>query len=62
MSEAPIIKAFKELGEGKAFKDWGTQTEKEDSSASNFLIYFYIPKLVFMGLSLFACLLVLFLS
>uniref|UniRef100_A0A8B9T7J4 M-phase phosphoprotein 9 n=1 Tax=Anas platyrhynchos TaxID=8839 RepID=A0A8B9T7J4_ANAPL len=33
MSEAPIIKAFKELGEGKAFKDWGTQTEKEDSSA-----------------------------
>lgn len=36
MSEAPIIKAFKELGEGKAFKDWGTQTEKEDSSASNF--------------------------
>ncbi|KAI6076143.1 M-phase phosphoprotein 9 isoform X1 [Aix galericulata] len=34
MSEAPIIKAFKELGEGKAFKDWGTQTEKEDSSAT----------------------------
>ncbi|KFR08307.1 M-phase phosphoprotein 9, partial [Opisthocomus hoazin] len=33
MSEAPIIKAFKELQEGKAFKDWGTQTEKEDTSA-----------------------------
>uniref|UniRef100_A0A663MHR4 M-phase phosphoprotein 9 n=1 Tax=Athene cunicularia TaxID=194338 RepID=A0A663MHR4_ATHCN len=33
MSEAPIIKAFKELEERKAFKDWGTQTEKEDSSA-----------------------------
>ncbi|KAF1578002.1 UNVERIFIED_CONTAM: M-phase phosphoprotein 9, partial [Eudyptes pachyrhynchus] len=32
-SEAPIIKAFKELEEGKAFKDWGTQTEKEDTSA-----------------------------
>ncbi|XP_065595234.1 M-phase phosphoprotein 9 [Cyrtonyx montezumae] len=33
MSEAPIIKAFKELEEIKAFKDWGTQTEKEDASA-----------------------------
>ncbi|KAM6052136.1 M-phase phosphoprotein 9 isoform 1-T2 [Chlamydotis macqueenii] len=33
MSEAPIIKAFKELEEGKGFKDWGTQTEKEDTSA-----------------------------
>ncbi|KFZ47396.1 M-phase phosphoprotein 9 [Antrostomus carolinensis] len=33
MSEAPIIKAFKELEEGKAFKDWGTQTEKEDTPA-----------------------------
>ncbi|NXS52191.1 MPP9 phase, partial [Brachypteracias leptosomus] len=33
MSEAPILKAFKELEEGKAFKDWGTQTEKEDTSA-----------------------------
>ncbi|NXP79183.1 MPP9 phase, partial [Ramphastos sulfuratus] len=33
MSEAPIIKAFKELEEAKAFKDWGTQTEKEDASA-----------------------------
>ncbi|KFP86644.1 M-phase phosphoprotein 9 [Apaloderma vittatum] len=33
MSEAPIIKAFKELEEGKAFKDWGTQTEKDDTSA-----------------------------
>ncbi|NXW02180.1 MPP9 phase, partial [Fregetta grallaria] len=32
MSEAPIIKAFKELEEGKAVKDWGTQTEKEDTS------------------------------
>ncbi|XP_069726760.1 M-phase phosphoprotein 9 isoform X2 [Phaenicophaeus curvirostris] len=33
MSEAPIIKAFKELEEGKAFKDWGTQTEKDDTTA-----------------------------
>ncbi|NXA37305.1 MPP9 phase, partial [Eudromia elegans] len=33
MRETPIIKAFKELEEGKAFKDWGTQTEKEDTSA-----------------------------
>ncbi|XP_021268266.1 M-phase phosphoprotein 9 [Numida meleagris] len=32
MSEAPIIKAFKELEEIKAFKDWGTQTEKEETS------------------------------
>jgi len=60
MSEAPIIKAFKELQEGKAFKDWGTQTEKEDTSASNF--YFYIPELVFAGFYLFACLLVLLFS
>ncbi|XP_056360440.1 M-phase phosphoprotein 9 isoform X1 [Oenanthe melanoleuca] len=33
MSEAPIIKAFRELEEGKIFKDWGTQTEKEDAPA-----------------------------
>ncbi|XP_062360552.1 M-phase phosphoprotein 9 [Cinclus cinclus] len=33
MSEAPIIKAFKELEERKIFKDWGTQTEKEDAPA-----------------------------
>ncbi|XP_041344629.1 M-phase phosphoprotein 9 isoform X2 [Pyrgilauda ruficollis] len=33
MSEAPIIKAFKELEEGKIVKDWGTQTEKEDAPA-----------------------------
>ncbi|XP_068767408.1 M-phase phosphoprotein 9 isoform X2 [Struthio camelus] len=33
MPETPIIKAFKELEEGKAFKDWGTQTDKEDTSA-----------------------------
>uniref|UniRef100_A0A8C9FNJ8 M-phase phosphoprotein 9 n=1 Tax=Pavo cristatus TaxID=9049 RepID=A0A8C9FNJ8_PAVCR len=32
MSEAPIIKAFKELEEIKAFKDWGTQTEKDDTT------------------------------
>lgn len=35
MSEAPIIKAFKELEEMKAFKDWGTQTEKDDTPTSN---------------------------
>ncbi|RLV99837.1 hypothetical protein DV515_00009292 [Chloebia gouldiae] len=33
MSEAPIIKAFKELEEGRILKDWGTQTEKEDAPA-----------------------------
>uniref|UniRef100_A0A8C3PXJ2 M-phase phosphoprotein 9 n=1 Tax=Chrysolophus pictus TaxID=9089 RepID=A0A8C3PXJ2_CHRPC len=32
VSEAPIIKAFKELEEMKAFKDWGTQTEKDDTT------------------------------
>uniref|UniRef100_A0A8C2UDF8 M-phase phosphoprotein 9 n=1 Tax=Coturnix japonica TaxID=93934 RepID=A0A8C2UDF8_COTJA len=31
-SEAPIIKAFKELEEIRAFKDWGTQTEKDDAT------------------------------
>uniref|UniRef100_A0A8D2N6M0 M-phase phosphoprotein 9 n=1 Tax=Zonotrichia albicollis TaxID=44394 RepID=A0A8D2N6M0_ZONAL len=31
MAEAPILKAFKELEEGKILKDWGTQTEKEDT-------------------------------
>ncbi|XP_067395755.1 M-phase phosphoprotein 9 isoform X2 [Emydura macquarii macquarii] len=30
--DTPIMKAFKELEEGKAFKSWGTQTEKEDPS------------------------------
>ncbi|XP_030438336.1 M-phase phosphoprotein 9 isoform X2 [Gopherus evgoodei] len=30
--DTPIMKAFKELEEGKAFKSWGTQTEKEDTS------------------------------
>lgn len=54
MSEAPIIKAFKELEEGKILKDWGTQTEKEDAPASN--SYFHIPEHVFTGFSLFACL------
>uniref|UniRef100_A0A8C2UA96 M-phase phosphoprotein 9 n=1 Tax=Coturnix japonica TaxID=93934 RepID=A0A8C2UA96_COTJA len=34
-SEAPIIKAFKELEEIRAFKDWGTQTEKDDATPSN---------------------------
>lgn len=60
MSEAPIIKAFKELEEGKIVKDWGTQTEKEDAPASN--SYFYIPEHVFTGFSLFACLLALVFS
>lgn len=50
MSEAPIIKALKELEEGKILKDWGTQTEKEDAPASN--SYFYIPERVFTGFSL----------
>uniref|UniRef100_A0A8C8RDF6 M-phase phosphoprotein 9 n=1 Tax=Pelusios castaneus TaxID=367368 RepID=A0A8C8RDF6_9SAUR len=30
--DTPIMKAFKELEEGKAFKSWGTQTGKEDTS------------------------------
>lgn len=60
MSEAPIIKAFRELEEGKIFKDWGTQTEKEDAPASNF--HFYIPERIFTGFSLFACLLALIFS
>lgn len=40
MSEAPIIKAFKELEEIKAFKDWGTQTEKDDATTSNCLFLY----------------------
>lgn len=60
MSEAPIIKAFKELEEGKIFKDGGTQTEKEDSPASN--SYFYTPECVFTGFPLFACVLALVFS
>lgn len=60
MSEAPIMKAFKELEEGKIFKDGGTQTEKEDSPASN--SHFYTPERVFTGFSLFACLLALVFS
>uniref|UniRef100_A0A7N5JZY6 M-phase phosphoprotein 9 n=1 Tax=Ailuropoda melanoleuca TaxID=9646 RepID=A0A7N5JZY6_AILME len=31
-SDTPIVKALKELDEGKVFKNWGTQTEKEDTS------------------------------
>ncbi|XP_040475935.1 M-phase phosphoprotein 9 isoform X2 [Ursus maritimus] len=31
-SDTPIMKALKELDEGKVFKNWGTQTEKEDTS------------------------------
>ncbi|XP_029777658.1 M-phase phosphoprotein 9 isoform X6 [Suricata suricatta] len=31
-SDTPIMKALKELDEGKIFKSWGTQTEKEDTS------------------------------
>ncbi|XP_074868995.1 M-phase phosphoprotein 9 isoform X2 [Carettochelys insculpta] len=30
--DTPIMKALRELEEGKAFKSWGTQTEKEDTS------------------------------
>ncbi|XP_038619107.1 M-phase phosphoprotein 9 isoform X2 [Tachyglossus aculeatus] len=30
--DTPIMKALKEFDEGKAFKNWGTQTEKEDQS------------------------------
>ncbi|KAM9194870.1 M-phase phosphoprotein 9 isoform 1-T1 [Dugong dugon] len=31
-SDTPIMKALKELDEEKIFKNWGTQTEKEDAS------------------------------
>ncbi|XP_028912248.1 M-phase phosphoprotein 9 isoform X3 [Ornithorhynchus anatinus] len=31
-SDTPIMKALKEFDEGRAFKNWGTQTEKEDQS------------------------------
>ncbi|XP_019805816.2 M-phase phosphoprotein 9 isoform X1 [Tursiops truncatus] len=31
-SDTPIMKALKELDEEKVFKNWGTQTEKEDTS------------------------------
>ncbi|XP_045441497.1 M-phase phosphoprotein 9 isoform X5 [Pipistrellus kuhlii] len=31
-SDAPIMRALKELEEGKIFKNWGTQTEREDTS------------------------------
>uniref|UniRef100_A0A8C0Z646 M-phase phosphoprotein 9 n=1 Tax=Canis lupus familiaris TaxID=9615 RepID=A0A8C0Z646_CANLF len=34
-SDTPIMKALKELDEGKIFKNWGTQTEKEDTSNMN---------------------------
>uniref|UniRef100_A0A7N5P4E5 M-phase phosphoprotein 9 n=1 Tax=Ailuropoda melanoleuca TaxID=9646 RepID=A0A7N5P4E5_AILME len=34
-SDTPIVKALKELDEGKVFKNWGTQTEKEDTSNTN---------------------------
>uniref|UniRef100_A0A8C7BVB1 M-phase phosphoprotein 9 n=1 Tax=Neovison vison TaxID=452646 RepID=A0A8C7BVB1_NEOVI len=34
-SDTPVMKALKELEEGKIFKNWGTQTEKEDTSNTN---------------------------
>uniref|UniRef100_A0A2K6FJG0 M-phase phosphoprotein 9 n=1 Tax=Propithecus coquereli TaxID=379532 RepID=A0A2K6FJG0_PROCO len=34
-SDIPIVKALKELDEEKIFKNWGTQTEKEDTSNMN---------------------------
>uniref|UniRef100_A0A8C5UFT9 M-phase phosphoprotein 9 n=1 Tax=Malurus cyaneus samueli TaxID=2593467 RepID=A0A8C5UFT9_9PASS len=46
MSEAPIIKALKELEEGKVFKDWGTQTEKEDPSTRRQTVGFVETSLV----------------
>uniref|UniRef100_A0A8B9WIE0 M-phase phosphoprotein 9 n=1 Tax=Bos mutus grunniens TaxID=30521 RepID=A0A8B9WIE0_BOSMU len=33
--DTPIMKALKELDEEKVFKNWGTQTEKEDTSNMN---------------------------
>ncbi|XP_065381349.1 M-phase phosphoprotein 9 isoform X4 [Macaca fascicularis] len=34
-SDTPIMRALQELDEGKIFKNWGTQTEKEDTSNIN---------------------------
>ncbi|XP_063503241.1 M-phase phosphoprotein 9 isoform X8 [Pongo pygmaeus] len=34
-SDTPIMRALKELDEGKILKNWGTQTEKEDTSNIN---------------------------
>uniref|UniRef100_I3MRL0 M-phase phosphoprotein 9 n=1 Tax=Ictidomys tridecemlineatus TaxID=43179 RepID=I3MRL0_ICTTR len=34
-SDTPIMKALKELDEEKILKNWGTQTEKEDTSSMN---------------------------
>ncbi|XP_055214261.1 M-phase phosphoprotein 9 isoform X2 [Gorilla gorilla gorilla] len=34
-SDTPIMRALKEFDEGKIFKNWGTQTEKEDTSNIN---------------------------
>uniref|UniRef100_A0A2K6UCL8 M-phase phosphoprotein 9 n=1 Tax=Saimiri boliviensis boliviensis TaxID=39432 RepID=A0A2K6UCL8_SAIBB len=34
-SDTPIMRALKEVDEGKIFKNWGTQTEKEDTSNIN---------------------------
>lgn len=33
-SDTPIMRALKELSEEKIFKNWGTQTEKEDTPHS----------------------------
>ena len=37
-SDTPIMKALKEFDEEKVFKNWGTQTEKEDTSNSKYFI------------------------
>ncbi|KAK2102846.1 M-phase phosphoprotein 9 [Saguinus oedipus] len=37
-SDTPIMRALKEVDEGKIFKNWGTQTEKEDTSNSPELV------------------------
>lgn len=33
-SDTPVLKALRELDEKKKLKNWGTQTEKEDTSNS----------------------------
>ncbi|KAM4827433.1 M-phase phosphoprotein 9 isoform 4-T5 [Thomomys bottae] len=35
MPDTPIMKGLKELDEGRILKNWGTQTEKEDSSVNS---------------------------
>jgi hypothetical protein len=41
------MKALKELDEERIFKNWGTQTEKEDTSSSKY--FYFCFSWVFFG-------------